>query len=74
MLKILLFAVLIFYVLYKLGLFRVIVRNATGGYREQGNVNRRPPGSNVDIDDAPQKGKGKSDFKGGEYVDYEEVK
>ena len=73
MFRILLIVTLLFYLLYKLGLFRVFVGSVNDGYREQGNINRRPPDSNVDIDNAP-KTKPKSDFKGGEYVDYEEIK
>jgi hypothetical protein len=74
MFRILLIVILLFYLLYKLGLFRVFVSSVNDGYREQGNSNRRPPGSNVDIDETPPEGKPKNKFKGGEYVDYEEIK
>ena len=73
MFRILLIVVLLFYLLYKLGLFRIFVSSVNDGYREQGNINRRPPGSNVDVDKTPE-GKPKTKFKGGEYVDYEEIK
>lgn len=73
MFRILLLIILICYALYKLGLFRVIVGSAKDGYREPGN-SRRPSDGNVNVDSAPPKGKRKSDFDGGDYVDYEEVK
>ena len=59
---------LLFYVLYKFGFFRSI----SSGYNE--GANRRPPNSNVNVDNAPPKEKRKSTFKGGEYIDYEEIK
>lgn len=74
MFRILLIFALIFYALYKLGLFRVFTASVKDGYHEPGNINRKAPGSNVNIDTPPQKEKRKTDFKGGEYVDYEEVK
>ncbi|MBX2960992.1 MAG: hypothetical protein KF687_00695 [Cyclobacteriaceae bacterium] len=72
MFRIILLFVLIFYVLYKLGLFRIFIAGARQGYENPESINRKPPGSNVNIDNPPPKRKG--DFKGGEYVDYEEVK
>lgn len=72
MLRILLLFVLIFYVLYKLGLFRVFVGSVKQGYSDPDNLNKRS-GSNVNIDSVPPKEKRRG-FKGGEYVDYEEVK
>lgn len=68
MLRLLLIFSLIFYVLYKFGFFRALSQGA----RSQPNF--RPPNSNVNINDAPPKEKKRSDFKGGEYVDYEEIK
>ena len=59
---------LICYVLYKLGFFR----SFSSGYSEKDT--RKPPNSNVNVDDVPPKEKKKSDFKGGDYVDYEDVK
>jgi hypothetical protein len=73
MLRILLIIVLVVYALYKLGLFRVFVINAKQGYDPQ-KVNHKPTDSNVNIDNAPPRPKGGSDYKGGEYVDYEDVK
>jgi hypothetical protein len=72
MLRILLLFVLIFYVLYKLGLFRVFVGGVKQGYADPNDLNKRS-GGNVNIDSAPPKEKRKG-FEGGEYVDYEEVK
>ena len=65
MLKILLIITLVVYILSKLGLFRVFVQS---NQRDQYRSND----GDVNIDNNPNKKK--SDFKGGEYVDYEEVK
>lgn len=65
--EILLFA-LIIYGLYKLGLFRSLV----APFRNDGEHARRPRGGNVNVDSAPPEKK--SEFKGGDYIDYEEVK
>jgi hypothetical protein len=69
MLRLLLIFSLIFYVLYKFGFFRAISQQARG----QQSFNRKSPGGNVHVD-TPQKEKKPSSFKGGEYVDYEDVK
>lgn len=61
--RILLIFTLLIYVLYKMGLFRAFV--SAGEAKPPRN-----PG-NINVDTPPQK---KQDFKGGEYVDYEEVK
>ncbi len=70
MLRILLIISLVGYVLYKFGLFRFQVNQ----HPPHQNFNRRPPNGNINIDPTKQTPKKKSDFKGGEYVDYEEVK
>ncbi|MDL5046739.1 hypothetical protein QQ054_11925 [Oscillatoria amoena NRMC-F 0135] len=67
MLRLLLILVLLFYVLYKLGLFRAVMGGVKEGYRQH-------PGSNVNVDATPQKEKRKPTATGGEYIDYEEVK
>lgn len=63
---------LIGYVLYKLGFFRAL----TSGYNEP--LNRKQPNNtnNVNINNAPPqpKAKKRTTYKGGEYVDYEEIK
>lgn len=74
MLRLLLIFTLIFYVLYKLGLFRVFVGSVRQGYRDPEEINRPRPGSNVNIDSVPPKDKRQGNVQGGEYVDYEEVK
>lgn len=74
MFRILLIVILIFYALYKLGLFRVFAGSINDGYRDGDQVNRKPPGGNVNVDKAPPKDKRNGEYKGGEYVDYEEVK
>jgi hypothetical protein len=57
------------YVLYKFGFFRSL----SSGYNEKQPL-RKPPNSNVNVDNPPPKEKKKSTFKGGDYVDYEEIK
>lgn len=72
MIKFLLICVLIGYVLYKLS-SSITVHTHTGTNRRP---SQRPPGGNVNIDSTPGAEK-KSDgrnFKGGEYVDFEDVK
>ena len=71
MLKFLLIVVLIIYALNKLGLFRIFVQSNRGYDDRQYH---RPNDGNVNIDNNPGQNRKKSDFKGGEYVDYEEVK
>ncbi len=68
MLRWLIIITLIGYALYKLGFFRAF----SGGYTEP--LNRKQPNDNVNINNAAQKAKKRSTFKGGEYVDYEEIK
>ena len=70
--KILLIIILIAYLLYKFG-SSVRVTNSTTNYQRPNQ--HKPTGGNVHVDAAaPPKEKKRSDFKGGEYVDYEEVK
>ncbi len=71
MLRVLLIFSLIFYVLYKFGFFKGL---SAGLQNPNQPLNRKPPNSNVNVDGMPPKEKKRSDFKGGEYVDYEEVK
>ncbi|HLT82454.1 MAG TPA: hypothetical protein VKZ86_15605 [Cyclobacteriaceae bacterium] len=70
--RILLIIALVGYVLYKLGFFRILLGSSMRG---QGHQFRRPGDGNVNIDSRPaDKQSRKASFKGGEYVDYEEVK
>lgn len=87
MLKFLLITILIFYIIYRLGgfVFRMLFSNA---FQQQRNFHEQqrqqyyqhqaktPPNSNVKVDYVPKdkERKEKQDFKGGQYVDYEEVK
>ncbi|NJM25724.1 MAG: DUF4834 family protein [Bacteroidia bacterium] len=64
MLRIILVFVLIGYLLYKFGFFRALTGDDSPN---------KPRGGNVNVDSNPQEKK-RSDFKGGEYVDYEDVK
>ncbi|HLT81443.1 MAG TPA: hypothetical protein VKZ86_10460 [Cyclobacteriaceae bacterium] len=69
--RILLIIALVGYVLYKLGIFRLLLGTSMRGQ----NHFRRPNDGNVNIDSVPpDKQSRKAGFKGGEYVDYEEVK
>ena len=84
MLKFLLITFLIAYLLFKVGgyLFRIFFWSL-GGKMKNGQFNNngknstmRPPNGNVDIHYVPKDRKEEKEkvFKGGEYVDYEEVK
>ena len=78
MLKFLAIIFIVGYVTFKFGGFLMkMLYTAMGQDPPQKNFNnqsKRKPGSNVDVDYVPQNKKGgKSDFKGGEYVDYEDV-
>jgi len=66
MFKVLLIAILVIYVLYKITSF--LSRIAAHGREEY----HTPPNSNLRIDKDPRQNK--KPFKGGDYVDYEEVK
>ena len=85
MIKILLIIFLFFFVFIRLGgfimklLFSGFVKKqqqqtSSQGYRQQ----RKPADGNVNVDYIPKNAKkgntSKSDFKGGDFVDYEEVK
>lgn len=72
MFKFLLICVLIGYVLYKLGSSVRVYTHSNMNARPR---QQRPANGNVNIDTPPpsKKNEGRN-FKGGEYVDYEEVK
>lgn len=65
MLRIILILVLVLYVLYKLGIFRLFLYHASEGYREKDKGLKIHP---------QEKRSKSSSFRGGEYIDYEEVK
>ena len=71
MLKFLLIVGLVVYALYKFGTLFYKAGAASNHPRQQ--PPRRPADGNVNIDSNPKNKKGGT-FKGGEYVDYEEVK
>lgn len=80
MLKFLIILVLIVYVFFKTAgfVFRLVfgnLRNEGGNFQNSGqHYSKRAPGSNLNIDKVPHPvSKKKSTYKGGEYVDYEEV-
>lgn len=70
--RILLIIALMGYILYKLGVFRILLNSSPRG---QGQF-RRPGDGNVNIDSTPRDKQSakRAGYKGGEYVDYEEVK
>lgn len=76
MFKFLLIVFLISYIIYKVGgfFFRILTLGGTSQRPPRNQPPRRPPGANVNVDYSPEKKNSKGDFKGGEYVDYEEVK
>lgn len=63
MFRILLIILLVGYALYKLGVFKIFTQAEVKGHND-----------NVNIDSAQKQDKKRSTFKGGEYVDYEDVK
>lgn len=80
MFKFLLIIFLISYVLYKVGgfFFRMLFMNLTQQQSQRGNARqqqKRPADGNVSIDYVPEeKSKKRAGMKGGEYVDFEDVK
>lgn len=70
MFKFLLIVGIILYVIYKIGtlFFRA------GAASQQNRTFYRPPNGNVNADPNQRNEKKGSNFKGGEYIDYEEVK
>lgn len=84
MLKFIIISVLIIYLIFKVTSFAFKLlfgaayeqqKKAQQGQKQRYTTRRKAPNSNLNID-TPQQDKGKSgnDFKGGDYVDYEEVK
>jgi len=78
MLKFLVILFIVSYVTFKLGGFLMKALNAAAG-RDPGQQNfnnrtKKGTDGNVNIDYVPNEKKGGNDYKGGEYVDYEEVK
>lgn len=76
MFKFLLIVFILSYVVYRVGgfFFKILTLGGSAQRPPRNQSHKRPPGANVDVDYAPQNKKSKKDFKGGEYVDYEEVK
>lgn len=82
MLKFLLILFLVFYLFIKVGgfimktLFSGFSNQQQGTGRNQNTQTKRPADGNVNIEYIPNSNKSnptKKDFKGGDYVDYEEV-
>lgn len=82
MLKFLIITFIIFYLIFKFGglllrmLFRALGNKVQQKYAEQHSTYSRtkPKGSNVEVEFNNTPPRKKAEFKGGEYVDYEEVK
>ncbi|HYG39892.1 MAG TPA: DUF4834 family protein [Cytophagales bacterium] len=85
MFKFIVISIICFYLLFKVVglLFRVLFSAmgsntpprsvfGSGGFSKN-NSKRRPASGNINVDYIPED-KSKKEFKGGEYVDYEEVK
>lgn len=78
MIKFLLIAVLVIYSFYRVASF--LFKFVFGGFaKNQFNStqqrSRKAPNSNLNVDRVPREQSGKkSDFQGGDYVDFEEVK
>lgn len=70
MLKFLLIIAISIYVLSKFGRFIF----GMGISSSQNKYYQKPPGGNVNVGGPSPKSKNKTDIKGGEYIDYEEVK
>ncbi len=77
MLKFLLILILTVYIFVKVGgyLFRMFFIGASEAQRHATEGRRKAPNSNLNIDYTPKSGSQKKEkgYKGGEYVDYEEV-
>jgi hypothetical protein len=71
MLKFLLILALSLYILSKIGGFLFRSSASSQQFRPH---QRRPPDGKIHVDTPPRKGKKPSNFKGGDYVDYEDVK
>jgi hypothetical protein len=75
MLRFLLILSLIIFVVIKLGgFFFRLAAGANAGQNPQQAPNRNSHRGNVNVDQNPHQNKRNKDFKGGEYIDYEEVK
>jgi hypothetical protein len=71
MFKLIIILVLLIYLLNKVSVF---LFRAFGQPRSQQSNFNRPPDGSIHMDSVPKKGNKKGGLKGGEYVDYEEVK
>lgn len=83
MLKFVIISILVIYLIFRLigFAFRLMFgaayeqqRKAQQGRQQQYTEKRRAPNSNLNIDHKPNGEKAGKDFRGGDYVDYEEVK
>ena len=60
--------VLLFFILFRV--VAMVLRMLVGTPRQQNFTEKKPPNSNLNVDKGGKDSKG---YKGGEYVDYEEV-
>jgi hypothetical protein len=70
MFKFLLIVGIIFYLIYKIG---TLFFRAGAASQQQRNYDR-PSNGNPNVDPGQKNGKKNTKFKGGEYIDYEEIK
>ena len=80
MIKFLIIVGLIFYLIYRLlgfffkTIFMTAQQRTQQNNHQQGNHKRRASGGDLNIDYVPNENKSRDDFKGGDYVDFEELK
>lgn len=84
MLKFLVISFILFYIIFKLigFFFKMLLRGNASQQQQQNRSNghqKKPSDGNVNIDYIPNNGKkseqrSPSNYKGGDYIDYEEVK
>lgn len=85
MLKVIIISVLVIYLVFKLVgfAFRIMFgaayeqqKRTRQAQQQQNNTRRKAPNSNLNIDTQPENKQGRSnkEYKGGDYVDYEEIK
>ena len=76
LLKVILFALVFYYIIKTIGsfVFRFLGGNASHHQQRQANQHKKEGEINIDYIPHDQKSKSTSSKKGGDYIDYEEVK
>ena len=75
MLKLLAIIVLFIFLFRTVGFFLRILFGGTFANKSNSGyqTHRRKPSGNLNVDHSPNQNKKKGDFKGGEYIDYEDL-